>query len=549
MRHVLLALLWLLGFTIPGEAKPFVCPERGGAVTVGQESAAGTLDPSGDPSGAPSGDPSGAHSGAAPSGDLSGALSGDPLDGASGAARDILMNALESLMTRDRANRPILDLADSVTEAQDRLSYTFTLRRGVVFHDGAPLTSADVAASFARRARINGLPDIQGWDTPDPATFVVRLNAPAPLFLETLSSFALPLFILPAAQGGIPAGQVKVPVGTGPFRVTAFAPGGPVTLTRHAAYRPNEAFADADGFGGRKLACLDSVTFRSIPDPAARTAALRAGEIQIVDDLPVKALASLGKTSGVVVLAARDWSLQIVLPNAALAPTDSAVFRRALRAALDMDEIMGAASDGQYSLNGGLQYPGQAGYAEAAKDTYNIHDTALARRLLTQAGYGGEPVILLANKEPPAIYNAALATQQQLQAIGVNAQMKIVDWRTSARMADAHAGVWHLFFTRWTLQPALGAYDTIRLLAEPGARRRPDGVPDDPDLLAAWRDMARDPSPTGRDVAFARAQALVLDKVYVIPLGALTKLQAARGNVRGFSPFRVPRLWNVWLAP
>ena len=81
-----------------------------------------------------------------------------------------------------------------------------------------------------------------------------------------------------------------------------------------------------------------------------------------------------------------------------------------------MDEIMDAASDGNYHLNVGFQYPGQPDYTDAGKDTYNLHDPGLGEKIPRPGGLSGEPVVLLTNKDYPSMYNAALVMQQQLQA-------------------------------------------------------------------------------------------------------------------------------------
>src|ERR1700730_18192420 len=91
------------------------------------------------------------------------------------STRNVAMNIYESLMTRDEKNDPILELADAMTESPDHLSYTFTLRQGVKFHNGKVMTSADVVASFDRYAKVglerNTLDDVEKWDAPDAATF------------------------------------------------------------------------------------------------------------------------------------------------------------------------------------------------------------------------------------------------------------------------------------------------------------------------------------------------------------------------------------------
>ena len=118
------------------------------------------------------------------------------------STRNIAMNIYEALMTRDENNNPILELAESLTEAPDHLSYTFKLRDGIVFHNGKKMTSADVAASFDRYAKVGSLRSIlgnvAGWDAPDPLTFVIRMKLAQPTFIESLSSFSVPIVIIPA---------------------------------------------------------------------------------------------------------------------------------------------------------------------------------------------------------------------------------------------------------------------------------------------------------------------------------------------------------------
>ena len=240
------------------------------------------------------------------------------------------------------------------------------------------------------------------------------------------------------------------------------------------------------------------------------------------------------------------WWIQIASPNVSAAPTDNPLIRKAVQAALDMDEVMDAASDGNYRLNVGFQYPHQPSYTDAGKEFYNLKDSALAKKYLQQAGYKGEPLVLLTNKDYPPMYNSALVMQQQLQAVGINAQMKVVDWPTSVQMWQNTTEGWNFFFTGWGTQPALGSLATMQFLVEPGATYKPKDGKDDPDVLAAWKDMNEKATPAERQEAFARMQKLVLERVYAIPFGSFTKVQGTRANVKNFAPFRIPRMANVY---
>lgn len=518
MRHGFLVGLGLFAsLALPASARagPFKCPHTGGDLVFAQEADYATL---------------------------------DPMATSAIATRNIDANIFESLMTRDENNHPILDLAAAMHESPDHLTYTFLLRPGVVFHNGKTLTSADVAASFDRYARVGAdrgiLANVDHWDAPDPRTFAIHMKQPQPTFLEALSSYSAPIAIMPAEQRDTPFTD---PIGTGPFQFAGGEPGTLVHLKRFDRYTPNRAFLDRTGLGGYKQACLNSVTFRIMADEKARIDALRAGEVQGVDAVPLDAAEDLKQDKNINLLPIADWWIQLAIPNVSDPPTDKLAIRQAIQAALDMDEIMRAASNGGYKLNVGFEFPDQPDHSDAGKQTYNQHDPDLAKKYLAEAGYQGEPVVLLTAEEYPAIYNAALTVQQQLQAVGINARLKVVSWPMLAQMTRNTTEGWNLVFTAWGAQPALGPLAVMRNFVPPRAVYKPQDGQADPDLLSAWADMNEQPTVEGRRDAFATMQTLVLDRVYALPFGVLSTTQAVRSDVHGFVPFRVPRMYNVWL--
>ena len=105
--------------------------------------------------------------------------------------------------------------------------------------------------------------------------------------------------------------------------------------------------------------------------------------------------------------------------------------RKAMQAALNMDEIMDAATDGNYRLNVGFAISHQPTYTDAGKETYNIHDIARVKQV-SAAGrlQGTSRSTLLTNKDYTYMYNASLVMAEQMKAVGINAQLKIVDWPT-----------------------------------------------------------------------------------------------------------------------
>ena len=333
---------------------------------------------------------------------------------------------------------------------------------------------------------------------------MIHMKKVQPTFLEILSSFSAPIVIIPAEDKDDPPMQLKT-IGTGPWQLVEF---GARRLREDEALRGLQAehqLRQRTGFGGYKQACFDTVTFRIVTEPQARVAGLKTGELQGVEDLPTKSLADLKADKNITIIPLQNWWIQIAQPNISVPPTDNLMFRKAVQAVLDMDEIMDAASDGNYRLNVGFQYPepGRTTRMPARRPTTSRIPT-LAKKYLAQSGYKGEPVILLTNKDYPAMYNSSLVMQQQMQAIGINAQLKVVDWPTSVQMALKPDTGWNFFYTGWGTQPALGALATMQFFVQPSAVYMPKGGQDDPELLALWNDMNSLPTPEGRKEAFAQ---------------------------------------------
>ncbi len=520
MAHKTVAGLALLGataFASPGFSAHFTCPRTGGGFVFGQEANVNSL---------------------------------DQMASTTISTRNIAMNIYETLMTRDETNQPIPDLADAVEESPDHMTYTFRLRPGVHFQNGKQMTSADVIASFDRYAKVglerSILANAERWDAPDQDTFVIHMKQVQLTFLTRLSSFGVPIVIIPSEDKDVPAMQLK-PVGTGPYELVQSVPGSFVKLKRFDGYTPNQHFEQRTGFGGYKQACFDTVSFRIVTEPGARVAGIQTGELQGAEDIPAKSAAALAQNRNITLLPLPNWWIQIALPNTAAAPTNNLDFRRAVQAALDMNQIMQAATDGNYRLNVGFQYPTQADYTDTGKGTYNLHDPKLAKQYLEKSGYKGEPVVLLTDKDYTPMYNSAVVMQQQLQAIGIDAQLRVTDWPTSVQINEHEDGGWNFFFTGWGTGTALGPLAAMAQFVPPEPAYHPgkNGTLD-PEVQKLWNEMNTLPSEEQRHQAFVALQKYALEQVYAVPFGSLTQIEAVRADVKGFVPFRIPRMYNVW---
>ena len=513
LRGAVVAVLGMLA-SASAWAEPFTCPSKGGDMVFGQEAQVSGLD---------------MH--------FSSAIS----------TRNIAMHIYETLMTRGEDNTPIHELAASHEVSDDGLTYTFKLRPGITFHNGKPMTSADVLASFERYRKIGidrtSLEAVQSMSAPDPSTFVIELQHKVPVFIEQISSFRVPIVIIPAEEAAKEANQIDF-IGTGPYAFVEWVPDGFVKLERFDDYVPNDAFEERSGFGGYKVACFDTVTFRIVKEPGARVAGLETGELQGVEDVPTKAAERLADNPDIKLMPVDNWWIHVAIFNQASPPTDKLAVRKAIQVGLDMEEIMEIATDGAYTLNYGFQYPGNPYFVEGGKEWYNVHDVERAKQYLEEAGYNGEPVVLLTNSDYTNMYNAALVMAEQLKNIGINAELKVVDWPTSRQERD-NTDSWNLFFTGFGTGPSIGPRGAVVDLVPPANLSR---APEDPALDDAWERMQLEETLEGRKAAFNDVQTLFYENAYAIVMGDIQKVQAVRSNVEGFKPFRIPRLWNVWFA-
>ena len=496
------------------------------------------------------------HAGAAPfqcpqkGGDLVWAVSADVpgLDiHATGAqaTRDIGMNVFETLVTRDEHFGIMPELAQSYDVSPDGLKYTFKLRPGIKFHNGKTVTAADVKASFERFGRLapqKKLDQVASMDAVDDLTFVVTMKQPVPTFLESISAFANVIAIMPADTPEH-FGTDAFPIGTGPYRFVEWVPDSHVKIARFDAYQPDTRYADIDGYGGYKVACLDTITYKIVPEAGARVAGMEAGEFDGADAIPTLSKDRLAAAPGTEVVELKDFWLDYAVANLKVPPTDNLKFRQAVQAAINVKDIMEIATDGLYSLFPGIMYPYQDFYSDVGREHYNVADPALAKRLLTEAGYKGEKVVLATNNQYSDMNKAAIVMAEQLKAVGVNVDVSVTDWPTFLKRRFGTD--YNYFFGAQTTAPN-GPVDAASPYSPP--RNFQNNPNPDPAMAAAWDKLNTSSDTAIRKAAFADMQKQIFDQAYALPFGTMTQLQAVRSNVKNYRPFRSTRMSNVYLA-
>jgi len=332
-------------------------------------------------------------------------------------ARVMYHNVYEGLVRIDRNGEIVPALAESWTVSDDGLTWTFTLREGVTFHNGEPLTSADVVAALERAADPESghtnsayYEAIESVMAHGDGVVMLTLSAPASSLLYNL---ARPDSVLYPA--GTEETQRNAPVGTGPFRFAEWVQGSEVRLEKYADYHGTPAY-------------LDAVTFRIIEDTNAQLAALQAGDIDMVGVAlsPENALQLQGDPNIKVTEGSATTEITMALNNAR-EPLDNPLVRQAITHAIDKETIVEGAMFGYGTVIGTHASPIEPYYEELNPYPY---DPKRARELLAEAGYEGGLTLDFELPPYPFERRAGEVIAQQLSEVGITANVTNVEWTT-----------------------------------------------------------------------------------------------------------------------
>jgi peptide/nickel transport system substrate-binding protein len=465
------------------------------------------------------------------------------------ATRNISMHWIETLFARDEAANPIPDLATKADISADGLTYVFTLRQGVKFHNGQEFGAEDAKASIERYARVGGAKGIMNPVDRIEATskyvLTVRLKTVSPGFINQISAPGSPVAMYPASEGAKEAGKVDH-IGTGPYRFVEYRPDSHIKLTRFDNYVQNPAYTKRDGFGGKKTAYFDNITVRFIPEGGARTAALETGEVHVIDALPAPSAKRLKGNPNIKIYEANPWYYNLIVFNAGNGPTANQKLRQAILASLDLEEITAIAAEGLYGMKHGWQHEGTQYFAgDAGKEHYNQNNVAKAKQLLAEAGYKGEEIVFLTDS---TIKNhnetAVVATEQLRKKLGLNIKLNVVDWPTAFQLRLKPEG-WHMWTVGMGVEPYEGPFNVVG-----GFTRINDGkghqMASDPILQDADKRLFTALTLEDGKKAVADFQRRMWEWVPAIKTGDGGRYQATRANVEGYAPARIPRMWDLW---
>lgn len=325
--------------------------------------------------------------------------------------------------------QPVPELAESITQLDDT-TWEFTIRQGVKFHDGSEMTAEDVAYSINRyvgegamAGQTSPRKDLLGPVTHAEAvdTYTVRayMSSPWSVFLPHLVHH----MIVPKSLGD---GLVEHPIGTGPFKFVEWVPGSHIVLERFDDY-----YGGAPDLGRNGPAPAQRIVFQVIPETATRLAALRAGDIDIMTEVPVHAIGDIEQHPDLQLRPVAGTRSYFTELNVNKAPFDDVGVRQALNYAIDLDIIIEAFLDGLGEPLTTILSPLSFGHNDGLEPY--PHDPERARQLLAEAGYPNGFTFELSVEDKRL--DIAEAYQFMLSEIGVTANVRL--WGDYNSMVDA----------------------------------------------------------------------------------------------------------------
>jgi len=482
----------------------------------------------------------------------------DPIWTSAYLTRDHAYMVWDTLFATDANLQIKPQMVDKYTVSRDAMKYSFTLRDGLRFHDGQPVTSDDCVASLIRWGKKDPLGKLMFAATgklqaTDKKSFVLELKEPFGLVLEALGkpSSNVP-FIMPARLANLSADeQVKEPIGSGPFKFVKeeWQPGNQVVYARNADYVPRSE--PPSGAAGGKHVYLDRVVWRYMPDAATAASALEAGELDYWQFPSADFAARLTKNPAITTFIADPVGLTGWLrPNHLHPPFNNKKARQALLYMVDQEMYLQAAI-GQaqyYRTCPGIFFCGKVPYETKAGAPMR-QDLDRARQLMKESGYDGRPVVILDPTDRPEIHGTALVTQELLNKIGVTVDLQAVDWSTllsrRAKKDPPSAGGWNIFLTNWISSDALNP--AVNAGVAGGGESGWFGWSSSPQMEKLRLDWIRATDPGKRKQLAEQIQIVAYDEVPFVPWGQYVQPSLFRKNVRGVLQFPAALLWNVWL--
>ena len=463
----------------------------------------------------------------------------------------------DTLFAMDAKGEIRPQMVDKYSVSADNLTWTFTLRDGLLFHDDKPVTTDDVIASLKRWSAKDSLGQklwsfVKDISATDAKTFKITLNSPTGLMLLALGkpSSNVPFIMPKRVAETSPNEQIKEYIGSGPFvfKTDEWKPGEKAVYVKFAKYKPRAEPPSA--LAGGKVVKVDRVEWRVIPDAQTQVNALIKGEVDVVEDAPHDLLPVAAKSPDVKLFDMNPLGNQFVLRfNTLHKPFDNPKVRQALFYAFNQEDFLKAVvGDAKYYkickqlFICGSPLGSDKGMADKLESNFKK-----SRELLAEAKYDGTPIVLMHSTDLQVLTNLAPVAKSLMERGGFKVDMQDMDWQTvvarRAKKDPPTAGGWHAFLTSWVSADVLNPVGAAFLNAS--CDKALFGWPCDEQMEKLRDQFAREPNAAKQKEIAEAVQLRALEYPTHVWVGQWYKPLSLRKNVEGWLQAPVPVFWNI----
>jgi peptide/nickel transport system substrate-binding protein len=328
-------------------------------------------------------------------------------------------------------------MVESWTVNEDSTLYTFTLRDGLMFHDGAPVTADDVVPALKRMwvTQAHGqLLDAHlvdnGMTVINAKTWRMQFDQPVGFVIDGLAppwpfSNIIPKRVSDEFPAQEDFGEENA-IGSGPYKLETWERGNRIVLERFEEYVPR---GEPSSFmSGTKNAYVDRIEWLEIPAEETKIAGLKTGEWDVIDGAGLDFYQEMVDNPDINVAQDRNHISNVDFNNTS-SPADNKMLRQAVLAAIDVDEIMPGIGPDELWFKRSCRYCSQWNSAAGA-EKYDQGNMELAQQLLADSGYDGETFLLMNPNDYATITYSGLIMKPLMEEIGINVEMPGMDWAT-----------------------------------------------------------------------------------------------------------------------
>jgi peptide/nickel transport system substrate-binding protein len=468
----------------------------------------------------------------------------------------------DTLFGTDEKSRVQPQMVDKWSASQDQRQWSFTLREGLEFHDGKPVTGEDVIASLQRWGRRDAMGQklmsfVERMDSPAPNQFRILLREPCGFVLEALGkpSSNVP-FIMPKRVADTPADkQIEDAIGSGPyiFKRDEFKPGDKAVYVKNQKYKPRKE--SPSGTAGGKHVYVDRVEWNlALRDAQSQVNALANGEVDVIERPAFESYEQLKKVSDVALVNKDPLGFQYMCRfNHLHPPFNNAKVRQAAIAAMVQEPFLRAqVGIKEFYRPCASMFTCNTPYGSAkGSEIQSKSNMKKAQELVKASGYDGSPVLIMKPTDLASITKLPDVAAQLLRQAGFKVDLQAMDWNSvvsrRAKKEPPAQGGWNIFCTAWV---APDIWNPLANAAIGGAGEKSwFGWPSDPELEKLRDDFARATDEPKKKALAEAIQARAFEIGTHAPLGEYINPLASRKGVTGWVIGPGDIYWNVKKSP